>query len=148
MGLGDTLGVLPPENGGTGKTDLSGLASDVLAKAYPVGSFFFSTAATNPGTLLGFGTWEQVRDTFLLACGTKYGAGSKGGEASHTLTVDEMPSHSHEFSLMISNGSSNVWPASGLGSIVATTSTKAAGGGQAHNNMPPYWAVYVWHRTA
>lgn len=41
------------------------------------------------------GTWEQIKDVFLLAAGDTYIAGTTGGEASHTLTVDEMPKHSH-----------------------------------------------------
>lgn len=120
---------------------LSGVAS------YPVGSIYISVNNTNPGEIFG-GTWEQLKDTFLLAAGDKYAAGTTGGEEKHTLTVSEMPSHSH------GNAGSYVDPAgistsrdrsSGSGT---NTHTGYAGGGQAHNNMPPYTAVYVWKRIA
>ena len=50
---------------------------------YPVGSIYMSTNSTNPGTLFGVGTWEQISDTFLLAAGSTYAAGTTGGSASH-----------------------------------------------------------------
>lgn len=63
--------------------------------AYPVGSFYFSQNSTSPATLFG-GTWEQLEQgRVLLSQGTNYPAGSTGGEATHTLTVAEMPSHNH-----------------------------------------------------
>ena len=65
-----------------------------LANLYPVGAIYLSTTDTSPASLLG-GTWERLKDRFLLAAGDSYAAGSTGGEASHTLTVNEMPSHSH-----------------------------------------------------
>lgn len=63
---------------------------------YPVGSFYMSSSSTSPATLFG-GTWEQIKDTFILAAGDTYTAGNSGGEESHTLISDEMPSHSHSF---------------------------------------------------
>lgn len=127
---------------------------------YPVGSIYQTTSSTfNPQTAWG-GTWERIKDTFLLAAGTTYAGGSTGGEATHKLTAQEMPSHTH---LMYVNndGSSSSWtPAVGTYLVkpdYVTTSTKnynaklaqdSAGGSQSHNNMPPYLAVYIWKRTA
>ena len=68
--------------------------STVLDKVYPVGSIYMSVNSTNPKTLFG-GTWVQIKDRFLLAAGTTYKAGATGGEAAHTLTASEMPSHNH-----------------------------------------------------
>ena len=62
---------------------------------YPVGSIYLSVNSTNPGTIFG-GSWEQIKDRFLLACGSTYSNGSTGGESTHKLTVDEMPSHNHQ----------------------------------------------------
>ena len=62
-------------------------------KIYPIGSIYISANNTNPHDLFG-GTWEQLRDRFLLGCGTKEN-GTVGGEENHTLTVAEMPSHNH-----------------------------------------------------
>jgi hypothetical protein len=61
---------------------------------YPVGSIYMSVSSTSPATLFG-GTWEQIQDTFLLAAGTTYTAGTTGGSSSHILTTDELPSHTH-----------------------------------------------------
>ena len=127
---------------------------------YPVGSIYQTTSSTfNPQTAWG-GTWERIKDRFLLAAGDTYTGGSTGGEATHKLTTQEMPSHAH--TMYVNNdGSSSSWsPASGTYLVkpdCVTTSTKNYGGAlaqngagldQAHNNMPPYLAVYIWKRTA
>lgn len=126
-----------------------------LEDVYPVGAIYMSAAATNPGTLFGFGTWEQIEDTFLLAAGTAYKAGSTGGEATHTLTEDEIPAHRHKISYPnaggaygdaaigypTNSGTQKTWGAE-------MCKTESVGGGEAHNNMPPYLAVYAWERTA
>ena len=156
----------------------------LLDLVYPVGAIYMSVNSTDPGTLFG-GAWERIEDTFLLASGSAYAAGSTGGEASHTLTTDEMAPHTHgskslsgTFNIKKSTESSgaqnNVAGATGIvainhnytgatyntlqsGSgtknasqigINATHEHNSIGGGQAHNNMPPYLAVYVWKRTA
>ena len=59
----------------------------ILDKIHPVGSIYISENSTSPATLFG-GTWERVKDRFLLAAGDTYSAGSTGGSATHTLTVD------------------------------------------------------------
>ena len=64
---------------------------------YPVGSYYWSSNPTDPGTLFG-GTWEQIKDRFILAAGGTYAVNATGGEASHVLSVNEMPSHSHSAS--------------------------------------------------
>lgn len=126
--------------------------SAMLDKAYPVGSIYMSVNSTNPQNLFG-GTWVQIKDRFLLAAGTTYKAGATGGEATHTLTADEIPNHQHvlwypneggEQSAAIGYpeaGSKNTWYAE-------ASKTGGAGGGAAHNNMPPYLSVYMWKRTA
>ena len=79
---------------------------DTLNMVYPVGSIYMSVNSTSPASLFG-GTWEQIKDRFLLAAGNTYAAGSTGGEATHTLTVDEMPKHAHDtpfFNNMTDNG--------------------------------------------
>lgn len=115
---------------------------------YPVGSIYMSVVNTSPATLFG-GTWEQIKDTFLLSAGDTYAAGSTGGEAEHTLTVNEMPSHRHQLatSVVSYNGSDT---ARYTGSTYTTDKvyTTYVGGSEAHNNMPPYLTVYVWQRTA
>ena len=122
---------------------------------YPVGSIYLSVNSTSPATLFG-GTWERIQDTFLLAAGTSYAAGSTGGEASHTLTVGEMPSHTHSqqgfYGTTIDNSPTAAYVRArnkiSLDVVDTDSSLLSAGDGQAHNNMPPYLAVYVWKRTA
>ena len=130
---------------------------------YPVGSIYMSVNNTNPSVLFG-GTWEQLKDKFLLASGDTYTTGNTGGEATHTLTTNEMPSHTHIQNAhshtigslarypVNGNGVASVGDGYGNTNNYKTGNTTATnqneGGGQAHNNMPPYLVVNVWKRTA
>lgn len=155
MGLGDTLGALPPECGGTGITtgvDVDGIVAKAMLKAYPVGSIYTSTAATNPGTLFG-GKWERIQGRFLFAADGTRKAGSTGGEAEHKLTVDEMPKHAHR--LLQGDGRIDYkYEQFSLGRTsygyndAFENNIEPTGGDKPHNNMPPYLAVYMWKRTA
>lgn len=128
---------------------------------YPIGSIYISTDETSPAEIFG-GTWERIKDTFLLAAGDTYEAGETGGSATHTLTTDEMPKHSH---IIRSGDGGNAQvvgvyntPASGYTSYYLKYSLTGAtspvlnnsetGGGQPHNNMPPFLAVYIWRKVA
>lgn len=69
----------------------------LLNFCYPVGSLYWSSKSTNPATLFG-GTWVQIKDRFILACGDTYtSSGATGGASTVTLSVDNMPSHTHSF---------------------------------------------------
>lgn len=116
--------------------------------AWPIGSIYISMVSTNPGTLFG-GTWVRMENRFLLGAGSGYVAGSTGGEAEHTLTGNEMPSHYHLLA-MNQAGESEYWGpmCAAMQDGYMVNMTKPAGGDQPHNNMPPYIAVYMWRRTA
>ena len=118
---------------------------------YPVGSIYLSAAAVDPAHLFG-GTWEQLHDVFLLAAGGQYALGAVGGEATHKLTASEIPNHKHYTNGIKVSQSSNGYEAmrsDGLSQLGDYRNTMSAvGGGNAHNNMPPYLAVNVWKRTA
>lgn len=117
---------------------------------YPVGSIYMSVNSTNPSNYFG-GTWEQIKDRFLLACGSTYSNGSTGGEATHTLTVNEIPSHNHPIKNANVGGgvtTYNTVKAENKRGWAGNVYTDNNGGGQAHNNMPPYLAVYIWKRVA
>ena len=60
-------------------------------REHPVGSYYTSDQDTDPSKIFGFGTWERVKGVVLLGADEAYPAGSEGGEAEHTLTVEEMP---------------------------------------------------------
>lgn len=118
---------------------------------YPVGAIYISAAATDPGTLFG-GTWERIKDRFLLAAGDTYAAGKTGGEASHTLTADEIPEikMSYQYTGQSTTiGTDAIRLYDGDGKLNQYTGPQSSNcGGKAHNNMPPYLAVYTWKRTA
>lgn len=92
--------------------------------------------------------WVKIEGRFLLGQSSSYNINSIGGESTHTLTVNEMPSHSHSTSTCYSDNSpwDGIMRATNRGGQVAT-GVNATGGGQAHNNMPPYKVVYIWERT-
>ena len=119
---------------------------------YPIGSIYMSANSIDPSNIFG-GTWEQLKDRFLLGAGDSYSAGTTGGEATHTLTIEEMPSHSHNGAVrtnMDGHTSGNFSDVRMLGEANAESLplTESTGGGQPHNNMPPYLAVYMWQRTS
>lgn len=70
--------------------------AEAIFAAHPVGSLYWSSKNTNPGTLFG-GTWTQIKDKFILAAGDTYSNGATGGAAAITLTAANMPSHTHSF---------------------------------------------------
>ena len=113
---------------------------------YPVGSIYMSVNSTNPSLLFG-GTWELLKDRFLLGAGGTYGVGATGGEVTHKLTKKEMPSHMHHMRVA---GGGNLYEGVtiGPGAYTCNADTSEEGDDQPHNNMPPYLAVYMWKRTA
>ena len=133
----------PPVTSVNGKTG----DVDIYPGVYPVGSIYLSVNATSPASLFG-GTWERIEDRFLLAAGSTWAAGETGGEAVHTLTVDEMPAHSHSVPNMSGYDTGTAWVGQNGTAASQTRSTDINGGGAAHNNMPPYLAVYMWKRVA
>ena len=128
----------------------------ILERTYPVGSYYISHNNTSPAELFG-GTWYRIENQFLWACPEDGTIGSTGGEQTHTLTVAEMPYHSHPILLNSSTGSYDTWDYS-YGAAKANRSyfsqgpaepiIGGTGGTGAHNNMPPYISVAIWRRTA
>ena len=167
------------------KTQVSSLSnkSTSFDEIYPVGSYYFTDSNTNPAALFG-GTWEKVEGRFLLGSSSNYEVGTTGGNTSvsytpqgavgnHTLTVSEIPSHTHTQYLWAFNGAG----ASGgnfygidykgnTGGLIASSGSGEirwyngnTGGNQPHNHpftgtqsniniMPPYMVVNIWKRTA
>lgn len=145
------------------RKDSSG-GKTIVDLIYPVGSIYMSVNSADPGTLIG-GTWERIKDRFLLSAGDTYAAGNTGGSAKATL-----PSHTHTFG----SGGYQMWGAKiGTGStepgnqISGDSKYYAAAKGKSTSNykwlesvdskgasdvsqanMPPYLAVYVWKRIS
>ena len=129
---------------------------------YPVGAYYISEKSTSPASLFG-GTWMELGSAFLYAHDPEHRAGTVGGETEHTLTVDEMPMHRHSsdsymdgfaatttgadnYVTWVNRGTTNNnGPQTGENGPVITS---LVGGSKPHNNMPPYKAVYMWHRMS
>ena len=132
------------------------LAAFFLDFFYPINSIYISYSHDNPKDLFG-GTWVRIENQFLWATTSGGIIGRTGGEQTHTLTIDEMPSHKHNVNyrhsvtgfgtyyadLPVTNNSGTE-----IDYGINTSPVKNAGGGAAHNNMPPYIQVSIWRRTA
>ena len=119
---------------------------------YPVGSIYMSVNATSPNLLFG-GEWRQITDKFLLGAGGSYPVNSSGGETMHKLTIDEMPKHRHSMSMSNQGNGTMDYCHQGVNSKTGYNDgykypTAYTGGNKAHNNMPPYVAVYMWKRIS
>lgn len=128
---------------------------------YPLGSIYMTTSNTNPMTLFPNTYWLPIYNKFLLGAGDTYKAGSTGGEAVHTLTLNEMPNHAHSIFAPNAGGpeegaalgfpmvsDKQTWWAEASKTGVRGGGTGAKDGeAQAHNNMPPYFAVCIWRRV-
>jgi len=133
-------------------------AATINALVYPVGSIYMNAAvATNPATLLGFGTWVAYAEGRVpvgkASSGTFDTLNATGGAEtdSHTLTINEMPSHTHTTTNSgdeAGHGKPATGSSSPEGSGIHTSN--ATGGGQAHTHdiLQPYIVVYMWKRTA
>lgn len=144
-------------------TDDTWSSSKIRDFIYPVGSIYMSVNSISPATIFG-GTWEQLENRFLLGAGSEYTAGATGGEAEHTLVKAELPAEQYRVGQdMSALGVAETWyltyangpaPAADAGAKIHNSATgewamtEPLGSGQAHNNMPPYLAVYMWKRTA
>lgn len=150
-------------------------APAVVDAFYPVGSIYTTTKNTDPNTLFPGTVWARLNGArFLLNADSSHAAGSTGGAAEVTLSVDQMPVHSHTGVTEMGGAHSHTIPniangGSGSGAYAESwgggsgerelytgqdtnhlhsLAIQTTGGGQAHNNMPPYLAVYMWQRTA
>lgn len=128
--------------------------TSLLNLIYPIGSIYMSINNVSPATFLG-GTWEALQDRFLIGAGNDYAVNSTGGSTTHTLTIDEIPSHNHTIAERLV-----VWDTPNLTALNNASYsgpmklreannglTNNTGSGQAHSIMNPYLAVYMWKRT-
>jgi len=121
---------------------------------YPVGSIYTNAAvSTNPATLLGFGTWAAYAEGRVpvgkASSGTFDTLNATGGAETHTLSIAEMPAHTHSShdSNHTRTPDSTDTTSDEYGAY-ASSNTGSTGGGGAHNNLQPYIVVYMWKRTA
>jgi len=136
-------------------------AATINALVYPVGSIYMNAnVATNPATLLGFGTWAAYAEGRVpvgkASSGTFDTLNATGGAETHTLSTSEMPAHNHNWAASEYAGSNDYGTnLLGANNTVASSSgaannltTSTVGSSGAHNNLQPYIVVYMWKRTA
>ena len=127
-------------------------AAAINAIVYPVGSIYTNMAvATNPATLLGMGTWVAYGAGRVLvgkaASGTFDTLNEEQGAETTTLTIAQMPSHNHTYSLGTAQSNTAMATRVNSSTLVSPT-TGNTGGGEAHTNLQPSVTVYMWKRTA
>lgn len=131
---------------------------------YPIGSIYINTNEINPSMIFG-GTWERIQGRYLMGAGTPSQNTYDGfgmltandlklnfqpatlGEYAHTLTINEIPPHSHTIGIAANDGWNNSIKCAGTPDTT-NRQTWSAGGGNAHNNLPPTIVVYMWKRIA
>jgi hypothetical protein len=125
---------------------------------YPVGAVYLDTLDVNPQTRFVGTTWGKISEgKFLAGVGTGAdknltnqillaGDDSSIGEYTHRLTVTEMPSHTHDLTSFAYVGDRDNDENKGYWDQGGTLTTQSTGGDQPHNNIPPYFGVYIWKR--
>jgi hypothetical protein len=167
ISTGDITGTLPIANGGTGVTSAAAITALVGNLLFPIGAIYTATVATNPGTLLGFGTWTEFgAGRMLISQNATYPAGTTGGSATTTLITANLPSHSHSITdpghfhsyeqpsntfiqgAIGGTGLTNKFSGSTGNKTTGITGTNNTGSGTAATTLSPYISVYMWQRTA
>jgi hypothetical protein len=153
-------GVLVAEDEEIAALQTAGFATEAVpaGEAFPVGSVFIAVVATNPGTLLGYGTWSAFGAGRVMV---GFDAGQAefdtveetGGAKTHTLQTSEIPAHTHVItSQTATSGAATSYEHGTLDTssaeAEATEVTGSTGGGGAHNNLQPYIVCHFWKRTA
>lgn len=142
--------------------DPQGINSSVIDMIHPIGSIYLSVSEVDPAILFG-GVWESFSTGRTLVgvdtSQTEFNTVQKtGGEKTHTLNSNEIPSHSHTIFANTDyreSGETGYWGLDlcqgyAYGSEKDAnngTGTRASGGGEAHNNLQPYITVYMWKRV-
>ena len=76
---------------------LNKIKAEAILAAHPVGSLYWTSSTENPSVTFGGGTWTQIKDKFILAAGDNYTNGGTGGDATVTLSENQLPAHTHSF---------------------------------------------------
>lgn len=155
---------MPNDKGIVGTVQPTGTSGDTLCAdlvwrtMWPVGAIFLCANATDPATLLGFGTWVAIAAGRVLvgidASQSDFDVlGETGGTKTHTLSVAELPSHTHVGQAQggttaATTGTHVMTTTATGGSLRSVETSVATGGGSAHNNLQPYLVVSIWQRIA
>lgn len=134
--------------------------STLFLLMHPVGTPYISENPTSPAELYG-GTWERIEGQFIMGASDDYPAGSTGGEAEHKLTIREIADHTHSYRVDGKSGNPMItfpeWSWGMSYSVITQNKDKVTtvgaevtheGNGEPHNNIPPYYSMYIWRRVA
>lgn len=125
---------------------------DLVKQILPIGIILSFDTPVNPNELYG-GTWERIKGRFIWGIEDSEQAGCTGGEKTHTLNIDEMPSHQHyvfgtDVNATAHTESKDVYAYKEYSNTYNSIYSDSEGGSQPHNNMPPYYGAYTWRRVA
>lgn len=109
--------------------------------------FFASDDPTSPASFIG-GTWERIEGKFIMGASDTYPAGSTGGSATHTQTVDEIAPHRHNYNGYNKVGNGTQYLSAGNDAWEQSVSTSDTGGGKPMDILNPYYSAYIWRRVA
>ena len=129
------------------------IKKEIFDMLYPIGTYYWSQKKIEPDVVFG-GKWEIIQGKFLFAQDEKHLVDSSGGEEFHTLSIDEIPEHNHTLpkevcayknipDIQSQGGGDSKKLYENDGNVANTNNI---GGGQPHNNMPPYIAAFCWRR--
>lgn len=116
---------------------------NILELFYPIDSIYMSFNDTSPAEFIG-GTWEKLENKVIRAGNDTL----SGGSDTHTLTVDQIPSHNHTYFKMSNSGGWVITANSGGYYNGGNATTTSSGGSKAHNNLPAYQNIYIWRRIS
>lgn len=143
----------------------------VIDKIYPIGSIYLSMSSANPSTLFDIGEWELIStNRMLIGAGDKYTVGATGGAETVALTKSQIPKIEGTISMHNGATATNIQGVEGCfssnlkntgtymdqGTQLTNSNTQSygrinfsnEGKNESHNNMPPYYAVYMWRRIS
>lgn len=109
--------------------------------------YWVSDDPTSPASFIG-GTWERIEGKFIMGASDSYPAGSTGGSATHTQTVDEIAPHKHIYNGYNKVGNGTPYLSGGDSAWEQEIPTSDTGGGKPMDILNPYYSAYIWRRVA
>ena len=136
----------------SGQLQING--TNIFNLIYPIGSIYINAnTAANPATYLGIGTWVRYGEGRVIvgqnSTESEFNTlNETGGAKTHTLSVSELPAHTHTITFNAQGDAFGGNPAMSVAAGSLTKTTSSTGSGSAHNNLQPYIVAYVWRRSA
>ena len=142
-GSGSSLTSLNASNLGTGTVPDARLSNSSLFVQGMIMMYTGSTAPSGWAICNGQNGTPDLRDRFIVGAGSAYSIGNTGGANSVTLTVAQIPAHTHTYERtdVGINVNDRPWPASNNDCDMTNQNTSSTGGGQSHENRPPCYAL-------